>query len=514
MPIEFPTFKNVVENMRAKVAQELPDSDPTLENSLLNTIITSFGSAISDVYLNMTRLLREAFVQTMSEMFLVQAGEVFGVSRLTANEAQGNVVFNGTIGTLIAEDTQLSSTNGDLYIVDADALVAEEVKTVILLERTGQIAKATFTDPHGIASGIIFTISGADQSEYNGEFTATAISETEIEYTIVGTPVTPATGTIIATLDIVTVFAISVESSGSVNRDSGASFSLSSPIIGIQEPGRADFLGVTGGSDQEDVEDFRARIIFERSGFEALFNDEQIEQQAKTVPGVTRVFVKKITPEVGQVTILFLRDDDPASIIPGAGELEDVKDALILILPATTSEDDVFVQAPTPIDVDFTFTELTPDTPEMRNVIQSNLAAFFIDDVKFETTILSSQFNSVIANSIVLLTGDKVESFTLSEPQITVQTILTLTRVISTAIATFSSPHGLLTGRTVLISGAIEIDYNGLFVITVTSPTTFEYVVSGSPTTPATGNISATINADVIIQENEIGILGDINFSI
>ena len=37
-----------------------------------------------------------------------------------------------------------------------------------------------------------------------------------------------------------------------------------------------------------------------------------------------------------------------------------------------------------------------------------------------------------------------------------------------------------------------KLEYNGDFVISVTDPTHFDYEVTGTPTTPATGTITAT----------------------
>lgn len=53
------------------------------------------------------------------------------------------------------------------------------------------------------------------------------------------------------------------------------------------------------------------------------------------------------------------------------------------------------------------------------------------------------------------------------------------------------SPHGFSTGDVALISGASEPEYNGEFVVTVTGSTSFTYDVTGSPSTPATGTITA-----------------------
>lgn len=69
--------------------------------------------------------------------------------------------------------------------------------------------------------------------------------------------------------------------------------------------------------------------------------------------------------------------------------------------------------------------------------------------------------------------------------------VTSITRSGTVATVTTSATNALSTGQTVTIAGAVETDYNGSFVITVTSGTTFTYTVANSPTTPATGTITA-----------------------
>lgn len=61
-----------------------------------------------------------------------------------------------------------------------------------------------------------------------------------------------------------------------------------------------------------------------------------------------------------------------------------------------------------------------------------------------------------------------------------------ITRSGTTATVTTTVPHGFVTGQNTNIMGATQAAYNGNFVITVTGPSTFTYVVAGSPATPAT----------------------------
>ena len=96
--------------------------------------------------------------------------------------------------------------------------------------------------------------------------------------------------------------------------------------------------------------------------------------------------------------------------------------------------------------------------------------------------------------------GDELEAnattYTVNEAATIVAqslTITSLTRSGTTAIVeTSASPHNLATGMTVTIAGADQAAYNGAVVITATAANEFTYTVSGSPTTPATGTVTAS----------------------
>lgn len=66
-----------------------------------------------------------------------------------------------------------------------------------------------------------------------------------------------------------------------------------------------------------------------------------------------------------------------------------------------------------------------------------------------------------------------------------------LTRVGQTATVVTPAPHGFQTFERIIIAGAVEPEYNGIFQIIVTGALTFTYVLVGTPTTPATGTITA-----------------------
>jgi hypothetical protein len=69
--------------------------------------------------------------------------------------------------------------------------------------------------------------------------------------------------------------------------------------------------------------------------------------------------------------------------------------------------------------------------------------------------------------------------------------VQSITRTGSTATVT-QTAHGYPTGITVAIAGAGEAAYNGDQTITVVDDDTYTYAVTGTPATPATGDITAS----------------------
>lgn len=68
--------------------------------------------------------------------------------------------------------------------------------------------------------------------------------------------------------------------------------------------------------------------------------------------------------------------------------------------------------------------------------------------------------------------------------------VTSIERVSATATVTTSVPHGFSTGDSVMISGAVQTDYNVDAVVTVIDSTRFSYAVANSPATPATGTLT------------------------
>lgn len=92
--------------------------------------------------------------------------------------------------------------------------------------------------------------------------------------------------------------------------------------------------------------------------------------------------------------------------------------------------------------------------------------------------------NQPISNALVYIQAE-------SGGSLPANTSVSIVRSNNLAIVTCNN-HNLITNDKVFISGANQQEYNGIHTITVIDSDTFSYPVSGTPQSPATGNIKAS----------------------
>lgn len=416
MPIDTSTYEEIVGRIRADIANALPDVDPTIYGSFVNAFAVANAGRHYDNVKLLEQLIKELFPQTASGEFLERWAQYEGLSRIPATPSNGYITVTGVAATSVPALTEWRTADNILFASLGAESLGIQTYTVSSLSLSGSTVTGVTSSDHNFATGMTITIAGANETDYNGSWIITVTAEDEFSYEITTTPTTPATGTITASFTGASIEVEAVEPGVESNLVSGAQLQLTtSGIIGLDTDAFVQYLGLTEGGDEETDEALLDRILFSRANPVANFNESVIILQAKTVPGVTRVWVNPITPYIGAVTVAFMRDND-SNPIPDAGEVSDVRDALLEILPATTDPSDLYVLAPTPVSVPFTFTIMLPDTSTMREAITANLRSYFVDQVDYEEDIDEDKYRSIIINTVDLETGDELETFTLSSP--------------------------------------------------------------------------------------------------
>lgn len=425
MPLEYPTYSDLVNTARAALRNAIPTLDPTISNSWAKALVDSIAAVSHSNNLQIRDLEKQLFPQTATDEFLDRWLEYEGLARNPASSARGNGTVTGISGGVVPTLTQYESANGLIYENQVVASVVDTTISVDSLTRIGTTATAYFTESHGLATGNSVTFSGAVQAEYNGTFDITVLSETDLTYTVVGSPLTPATGTILADSTYSTVLFKCTTTGKETNLAAGAVLTIvSDSIPDVDDEVIVGAEGLTGGGAIEDDESARSKLLLSRSGRSGIFTPDQIKLAALSINGNTRVFV--ISPEfpvvsggpvAGQVFIYFLRDND-VNPLPSSTIVADTKQAIIKngAMPAHTVESDVVVGAPIPVETDYTFSSISPDTTTMRTAIEAQLDAFYKDSVQFGEDITEAKYLGAITNTIDTQTGAELDNFQLSSP--------------------------------------------------------------------------------------------------
>lgn len=156
---------------------------------------------------------------------------------------------------------------------------------------------------------------------------------------------------------------------GSGNTEPGGKLRLTNPVSGIAGEATVLTPGLSGGSDIEDIEDLRARVMEARRNGGQDGRSSDWELWAKEVAGVTRAWAAPQHMGLGTVTVFFLRDGD-ADPFPDSAEQATV---LTHLETSGTPFGEIFAVAPARKTVDFEI-DLVPDTPSVRAAVASALA--------------------------------------------------------------------------------------------------------------------------------------------
>lgn len=419
MPLTTPdTAAEVDARAKADVQTELAlfNGNPFLRNSWLGALITAFANRIFDFYFALDQALAEALPDTSVDKLEQWAG-IWSINRIAGTKSIGVVVATGVATTSIPAGAVLVAGDGSEYETSAAAVISALTGVAITsITRVGTIATCTTTADHGLASNVKVTIVDAIETEYNVTNSAiTVTGAVTFTYVMTADPGGSATGTPLGSWTKGAVSVEALEFGVAEDQLADAVLEFQSPIVGADDVTGADQDAIGGGADQETDAALRARLLDRIRNPIAHFNVAEITAKAKTVAGVTRVFVEEITPLVGQVTVYFMRDgEDPA--IPNGAEVAEVKAALDSIRPATTDTDDLIVAAPTAVSTAFTFSALSPDTPTMRTAIEASLNEFFDERTTVGANVDEDAYRSAIFSTVDTTTGDLVTSFALSTP--------------------------------------------------------------------------------------------------
>lgn len=321
--------------------------------------------------------------------------------------------------------------------------------SVSAITRSSTTATVTTSTNHGFVNGASVTISGATQSEYNGTFTIAYISATKFSYTVAENPPTTATGS------------FTVSTPGNPQLITSITRSGTTATVTLNGHGyiTGQKITITGATQVEYDGTFAITKIDNNT-----FTYTVVEGPSSPAGSGTA------TVGANTMTIAAYNDNPTVGVVRVTGS------ATVTI--ATTAKHG-FTTGNT--------VTIANVKDAAGNVISAYGGTFTITSVPTNKT-FTYTLPSTAITPISPATGSAY-----ADSSAGVQTVTGLTRSNSTATATVPA-HGYTNGTTVTIGGTPgtgETAYIGNKVISNTTTNTFDYTVTVSPTSPATGTIIA-----------------------
>lgn len=166
---------------------------------------------------------------------------------------------------------------------------------------------------------------------------------------------------------VATAVLVALEAGSAGNISNGSTVTLTSPISGLSSDAEVQTTLIEG-DDEEDIEVLRTRLIERMQNPPAGGTVADYIAFAKTVVGVTRVWVLPGYLGQGTVAVTFVEDgEDP--IIPSAPKVQEVEDAILERCPI---EADATAFAPIAVPLNPTI-QIKPNTLEVRDAITAEL---------------------------------------------------------------------------------------------------------------------------------------------
>jgi len=187
----------------------------------------------------------------------------------------------------------------------------------------------------------------------------------------------------------------------------GETLTFVTPIAGISSSGTVTDDLITDGLDEESDDDYRDRILERKRQPPHGGAEFDYENWMKEVSGVTRAWCIPQYNGLGTVGLAFVRDNDPASIIPTTTQKDAVLEYVLYHLdPGTgqevgapvTAEEGIFMLDISEEAMDFSI-DIYPNTSSVQTAITNQLEDLIVSEGGPGETIYENEQNSAVASA-------------------------------------------------------------------------------------------------------------------
>lgn len=189
------------------------------------------------------------------------------------------------------------------------------------------------------------------------------------------------------------------------NEAGGAVLTFVTPIAGVDTSATVDSDGLSGGTDEENDEDYRSRILIRKRFAPHGGNAQDYINWAKEVSGVTRAWVHELFMGRGTLAVFFMRDND-IDPFPNAAAVAAVRAYIIshtdsrgvIVGAPVTADPGLVVMAPVKREVNINI-QIHPNTSTVQAQVTAELVDLFFRLGGPGQTIRVSQISEAISSA-------------------------------------------------------------------------------------------------------------------
>jgi len=401
--------------------------DPTRANTVENVLVVNEASNFASIQNTVTNEFDEKFLYSCKkESSVLEICDSIGITRKPATFASGVAVFQGTVGTAITNTTQFVGNNGSIYTSTSNTVIANIQFTILAASRVNNIVTIQTNGDHGFTNEQIATISGfalADLNKINIPIQILSINQ--FSYFASGIDIVPGSLVGVSVSTNMASVNIVAETAGIDGNLNGLSeLNVLNPIVGLNSTGGADFLGITGGADAEDIlTSLRARGIEAQQVFSSNVGGDNFSVAKLTVllkqnTPCTRAWVYQALndTEAGFVTTVSVNDNQTPIALNGAQLAQQVT-YLNSLKPAYLPEPAISCLTANLIPINITINGLLNNSASLQQAIENELKTFFTTIPIFR--LLQNNLNLLTQVTIETAIQNTVDPTTNARPSFT-----------------------------------------------------------------------------------------------
>lgn len=123
MPFTRPSPYEIRNRLAADVAALLPGADARVRRSIEEVLVRMVALASHELHGHVAWAADQILPDTADDELLVRHASNWGITRVPAVKAQGDVTFSGTAGSVVPAGTELRRSDDARYTVDADIAI-------------------------------------------------------------------------------------------------------------------------------------------------------------------------------------------------------------------------------------------------------------------------------------------------------------------------------------------------------------------------------------------------------